>query len=626
MKGQNESLLGEFGVCRQLIHRFRQLVAPLKLRKLWPLHVGILICNLVLKHGRRVFKECFKYLYLRLEKEKIKIVSLEDWTLALQTKGTEKIVRKRIQEDLLLFTKKPLVSCLLPVGCANRSYLQESIDSVLSQYYPCFELVIASYGSLDLQIKALLEEYSRGYSQVKLTFCENASQPSNALQSAMQLAEGEYVFVLNQHDCLSRDALYEMVRKLHLHPEADLIYSDENTIAHHGLFINPLYKPDWCPDSFLSRNYMRHLTMIRKSMILRAGGFRADFAKSYEYDLFLRVVELTDHIVHVPKILYHNRVEPDSSEEDMRALIDAMERRKANALVERNPHCMSSYTIRYQPNPSSKVSIIIPTKDQTTIIKKCIDSIYSKTKYANFEIIVISNNSIDPDLFILLEKYKKNHGNSFRFYVRDIPFNYSQLMNEAVLLAKGDYLLFLNNDVEVISADWISEMTGQAERASIGAVGCKLLYFDDTIQHAGMILGQKNYLAVHTFIGEKRNGPSYFSCLDTINNYSAVTAACMMCRKTVFNEVNGFDEELKVDCNDVDFCLKLKAQGYHNIYLPHVELYHHESLTRGRLILNQHATEQFLKAQKIIRARWPQYLEHDPCYSIHLSERGDFRT
>ena len=614
---QGYFLLDLFVAYGQFLQRCKRIASPLKSQKFWMIRLAILAIKLFLKYKRKIFRGIFKHLYLLFETEPMKIVPMKEWRLTLQERGTEKIVSLRMKEDLRLFTKTPLISCLLQIDRTNLSHLKESIDSVLSQYYPYLELCITSNLPFDPQIKAIVEEYQKGDPRIKLL----------PMQEILSIIEGEYIAILNPHDCLSRDAFYEMVRKIHVYPEADLLYSDEDTISQEGLFTNPFHKPSWCPDSFLSRNYLGHLTFIRKRLILQVGGFEVPF---HEYDLLLKLTEKTSHIVHVPKILYHRRVAPSSSqnteEKNIHAITAAIKRRNEQGQVEPNLLCAGCYTIRYLPPPSSKVSILIPTKDQTAVLKRCIDSIYSKTDDLNFELICVSNNSQDTQLFELLQEYKKTHGDAFHFYERNIPFNYSKLMNEAAAKATGDYLLFLNNDTEILSRDWIREMTGQAARRSIGAVGCKLLYFNDTIQHAGIVLGQKKYLGSHAFVGERRHAPGYFFWLNTINNYSALTSACLLCRKNVFDEVQGFDEEMKVDCSDLDFCLKLKERGYQNVYLPHVELYHHESLTRGDLATDQKSLEQLSRTEKIIRTRWEKYLEHDPCYSIHLNELGNFKS
>jgi GT2 family glycosyltransferase len=283
------------------------------------------------------------------------------------------------------------------------------------------------------------------------------------------------------------------------------------------------------------------------------------------------------------------------------------------------------FTLRYTPNDSHKVSIIIPTKDKADILKKCLESIFQYTHYSNFEVLVVSNNSKENSLFDLLKEYSSKYPDRFKYFEHNILFNYSELMNYAVTKVSGDILLFLNNDTEIIHEGWLEEMLGQAERESMGAVGCKLLYPNDTVQHAGVVVGLGG-AAGHLYVGEDRHALGYFCGLSSINNYSAVTGACMMCRKAVFEEVSGFDKNLSIEFNDTDFCLKLIEKGYYNVYLPQVEVYHHESLTRGYSQATTESTKVSSLEGQIFISRWKKYIEYDPFFSIHFSKKdSNFR-
>jgi GT2 family glycosyltransferase len=492
------------------------------------------------------------------------------------------------QEDLPLFLQTPLFSLIL-VARDNLGHLKKTLASIQGQSYPHWELCLAGSApetGADPRIK----------------IAPGGSEHSMALlwNRALGIASGEYLLWLDAGDTLAKDALYELVKKIHFHPEADLLYSDEEG----------LLKPDWCPDTFLSKNYLGRMLAIRRKLALQVGGLREDFEGALELDFLLRATE-TNKIVHIRKNLYHRLIVPPAEEgAAARALSQALARRGVDAKVEPSGSSPGCFTIRYRPQTGGRVTIIIPTKDKRAVLKKCIDSIYAKTLYPNWELLVVSNNSSEKELFTLLEGVKKVHGDTFHYYESNRPFNYSALMNEAASRASGEHLLFLNNDTEVISPDWIGEMVGQSERAEIGAVGCKLLYFDQTIQHAGIIVGLKERIETHAFRGEMRN------CRDAnrIRNASALTGACLMCKKELFYKIGGFEENLAIAFNDVDLCLRLRELGVRHVYLPHVELYHHESLTRGSPLATKESSKQLEKETALMRDRWAKYLGNDPCY------------
>jgi GT2 family glycosyltransferase len=540
------------------------------------------------------------------ETDPIKILPLDQWHLTLHAKGDAAAFLNRIQEELRSFPKQPDLTLVFSSFRVETNQLKETIDSLTKQYYSHWELRIPDEWKLNSEIQKFIDQICKTEPRIKWGRQDfTRADP--------------YVVLLDPGDSLLPDALFEFVRHLNYFPDTDFIYSDENRISSNGSYLEPFYKPGWCPDSFLSRNYIGSLALVKREIAIQAGKLNPHFSAAQLYDFYLRVTELTNRISHIPKILYNRKNCNNEGASGVQALREALIRRRENGRVDLNRSQTACYTIRYTPAEPHEISILIPTKDQTSILKKCIDSIYSKTTYPNFELIVVSNNSNDPTLFSLLKAYQATHGSRFRFYENNIPFNFSKLMNEAASQASGKSLLFLNNDIEVISPDWIQEMAGQAERSSVGAVGCKLLYFNETIQHAGIIMGMKNNLVSHKFLGADRNDSCYFNQLNTVNNYSAVTAACLMCNKERFHEVNGFDESLQISFNDVDFCLKLREKGYHNVYLPHVELYHHESLTRGSVSATPDSLERFTIELDIMRERWSRYLIQDPCHSKHLN-------
>jgi GT2 family glycosyltransferase len=412
-----------------------------------------------------------------------------------------------------------------------------------------------------------------------------------------------------------------------------MIYSDEDKIDENNTLKDPFFKPDWCPDSFLSKMYTCHLGIYRHSLIKEIGGFRAGYEGSQDYDLVLRLTEKTDKIYHIPKVLYHWRIHPQSTatgtgnvklyayQAAEKAITEALQRRGEKGKVSGVKDYLGHYIIRYQIDEYKPVSIIIPTKDQHQLLNQCLTSIFTKTLYPNYEVILIDNNSQQPETAELINKWVIKEPEKFKCHRLDIPFNFSKINNYAVTKAKGDYLLFLNNDTEVITPDWINALVEQVQRPKIGAAGALLLYENDTIQHAGIIMGIGG-VAGHSHRHFPANTPGYICQVKTINNYLAVTGACLMCRRQVFESIGGFSEDLAVAYNDVDLCLKMIEKGYRNIYLPHVILYHYESKTRGY----EDTPEKEARRQKeanILKSRWLKFLQNDPCYNPHLTKNRE---
>ena len=422
---------------------------------------------------------------------------------------------------------------------------------------------------------------------------------------------------------------------LNQHPQADFIYSDEDKVNRQNIHSDPYFKPDWCPDTFLSRMYTCHLGIYRRALVQQVGGFRTGFEGSQDYDLVLRITEKTQEIYHIADVLYHWRIHSQSTaafadaktyavDAGQKAIAEAITRRGESGQVIPKSQFPGVYTIRYEVKEHKLVSIIIPTKDLADTLDTCLKSIFTLTTYPNYEVIVIDNGSTEATTAQCLDYWQSQQPERFHYYGYDIPFNYSQINNYGVSKAQGDYLLFLNNDTEVISADWVEAMVEQAQRESIGAVGGLLLYPDDTIQHAGVILGLFD-LAGHGHQNYQAGEPGYISQIVSTNNYSAVTAACMMCRRDVFEAVGGFETQLAIAFNDVDFCLKLVSQGYRNVYLPHVVLYHYESKSRGYED-NPEKQARFAGEVAYMKQKWQHLCDHDPCYNPNLTRNNvDYR-
>ncbi len=539
---------------------------------------------------------------------------------------------RKMAQTVEIFSYKPVISVIMPVFNTPERFLREAIASVLNQVYPYWELCIADDASTEPHLQPLLKDFAAQDPRIKVIFRETNGHISIASNSALELATGDFVALLDHDDLLTPDALYEVALLLNQHPEADMIYSDEDKIQEDGKLREPFFKPDWCPDSFLSRMYTSHLGIYRRSLLNDIGGFRVGYEGSQDYDLVLRLTEKTENIFHTPKVLYHWRIHSESTASRLssksyatdaahKALSDALQRRGESGRV--IPISGGHHIVRYDIKDFNRVSIIIPTKNLGHILDKCLTSIFEKTNYPNYEVLVIDNGSTEANTHKIINQWKVKQPYRFRCEVLDIPFNYSKINNYAVERAKGEYLLFLNNDTEVLTPDWMDAMVEQAQRPCIGAVGARLLYPDNTIQHAGVVLSVGG-VAGHSHKHYPSTAHGYFNQIQTINNYSAVTAACLMCRREVFKAVGGFEEDLSVAFNDVDFCIKIVEKGYRNIYLPHVVLYHYESKSRGYEDTPEKQA-RFTQEVMYIQSKWKTSTRHDPCYSSHLTRyREDF--
>ncbi|HAC64801.1 MAG TPA: glycosyl transferase family 2 [Cyanothece sp. UBA12306] len=538
-----------------------------------------------------------------------------------------------MSETAICFKNKPVISVILESHKPQITYFKATIESIINQIYSHWELYISNKILIDPEIKSFLQEYSQKDSRIKIIDYSNNESIVTFLNRVSKIAIGEFITFLDDDDLLSPDALYQVAITLNKHPMADMIYSDEDNISEKNLLKNPFFKTDWCPDSFLSRMYTGNLAVYRRELINKIGGFRMNFEGAKYYDLVLRLTEKTNQIYHIPKIIYHSRTYSTSILKSIhnknhdpsvakKALAEAIKRRGESGKV--MPTIANNYIVRYEIKNHKLVSIIIPTKNLGKILDCCLDSIFTKTDYPNYEVVLIDNNSTENYALEIIQKWQNKEPKRLNVHGYDSPFNYSKINNYAVQFAQGDYLLFLNNDIEIITEDWITAMVEQAQRPSIGAVGALLLYPDNTIQHAGVIIGLTG-LADHCYKHFSKASNQHFNQIQTINNYSAVTAACLMCRTTVFQKVGGFEEQLSIAFNDVDLCLKFLESGYRNVYLPQVQLYHYESKTRG--FENTFEKQNILNKEiEYIKNKWNKYIDHDPCYSPHLTRKyQDFR-
>lgn len=536
-------------------------------------------------------------------------------------------------EKIQNFDYTPLISICIPVYNVERKYLSECLDSILNQSYQNFEICLSNDCSTLKETIDTLNEYEQKDSRIKIYHRKENGHISKATNDALSIASGEFIGLMDNDDLLTKNALYECVKVLNENPQLDFIYSDEDKMDMDGKRRDPHFKSDYAPDTFLGSNYICHFEIMRKSIVDEIGGFRVGLEGAQDYDIFLRFFEKTtrDRIYHIPKILYHWRMIEGSTaatidskgyaiEKGRQAVEDALKRRNIDAEVKVHPN-VPYYLVEYKYDNDPMISIIIPTKDHAETTEQCLKSLYDKTTYSNFEVILMNNNSEKKETFELFASYKAKYDN-FRVVDANYEFNYSKINNQGVNEAKGDYIVLLNNDTEIITPNWLEIMVGYAMQPHIGAVGAKLLYPDDTVQHAGVVLGIGG-IAQHTFIGYNREDPGFYGRLSVPFNYSAVTAACLMVSKEKFNKVNGLEEELQVAFNDVDLNLKLLQHNYYNVCLNQVELYHHESKSRG-LDTTTEKYKRFMSEHDYMKNKWGDLLYRDNFYNPNLSHKLAF--
>ncbi len=552
------------------------------------------------------------------------IFSIEDYNDWLRE-------NKENLDQKIKFSYNPLISVIMPVYNVNPKYLREAIDSVLNQTYSNFELCIADDASTSKETIEVLKEAEKQSSKIKVVYRKENGHISRASNSAIEIAQGEFLALLDNDDVLTENALYEVVKKLNENKDFDLIYSDEDKINLSGRRCDPHFKPDWSPDTLLSHNYICHLAVIRTELVKQVGMFRVGYEGSQDYDLMLRITEKTNKICHIPKILYHWRMVEGStsmttdnksyaSENGIKALKDAFRRRNIKVDIS---NIYTSYIVQYKLSKKPKVSILIPTKDKIDLVLTCIHSIYEKTEYQNFEIIIINNNSQEKRTFLEFGKLQKQYKN-IKIITDNGNFNFSRLNNLGVKNAEGEYILFLNNDIEIIDGKWLEIMLGYAMQDHIGAVGPKLIYKNNTIQHAGVVVGVGvEKIANHASYLKDKFAPALAGRLMVPYNYSAVTGACLLVSKKKYLEVGGLSEDLEINYNDIDFCLKLLQKGYYNVFLPQVEIYHYESLSRGKK-LDEEKEKELRKSISYMHKKWNKFLENDPFYNPNLSKEMCF--
>lgn len=528
----------------------------------------------------------------------------------------------------------PLVSIIVQLDNTGSTFFSKAIASVQKQTYQNWELWLVEKSNLTHEFYDLIDAIASKEKRIQYYFNkEDENRPTN-LNNVLLLCRGEWIVFFNQNDLLRRDALCEIIHVINKHNDLGMIYSDEDKIDFMGERSDPHFKSDWNPDLLRSQNYIAHLCAMRRELVLSVGGIREEFDGSEDYDLILRVSGMLrdDEVFHISKVLYHWRKLPDSTALNENAKPYAWENGRlalqsyldivSPGATARYGIVRHTYRVDYPLVSQPKVSLIIPTRDGYSVLHRCIASILANTRYENYEIIIIDNQSRDYRTLSYMEKIAKlSH---VRILQYDAPFNYSAINNMAVREAEGDIVGMLNDDIEIISEGWLQEMIKHAMRPEIGAVGAKLYYDNDTIQHAGVILGIGG-VAGHSHKHFSKEKGGCFSRLQLVQNYSAITGACLIVHKALYESVGGFDEiNLPVAFNDVDFCLKLQKQGYRNLWTPYVEAYHHESVSRGSEDTAE-KLERFDMETRYMMKTWKKELSRDPYYSSNLNkENGDF--
>ena len=525
-------------------------------------------------------------------------------------------------------TYQTFFSIIMPVYNAPVYFLKLAIESVKKQAYKNWELCIADDKSTNEDVKELLIAYQEKDPRIKVVFRETNGHISNASNSALELATGDFMVLLDQDDELPVHCLYMVAAAINKNKNLCIIYSDEDKIDENGNRFDPYFKTDWNKDLFYGQNMISHLGVYKLSLIKKIGGFRPGYEGSQDYDLALRCIEHLEpgQIHHIPHVLYHWRAIEGSTSVDMsnknyafdaglKALKDHLKRTGQAAIGEQNVY--NSYRVKWNlPEQEPMVSIIIPTKDEVDVLSACVTSVIQKTRYKNFEVLVIDNNSEEPSTLEYLKRVQ-NEYKQVKVYTYNSEFNFSAIVNYGVRKSKGEVVLLLNNDTEVINEDWLCEMVSQSMREEIGAVGAKLFYPNGQIQHAGVFL-YEGHPGNHIYLKREKTDPGYFNKLNLVQNYSAVTAACLAVRKQLYLEVGGFDENnLKIVYNDVDFCLKIRELGYKNLYTPFAQLVHYESLSRGN-DLNEVNFHRFKKEHSYMLTKWKDTVFRDPFFNPNL--------
>ena len=564
-------------------------------------------------------KEFWVRLHERFEPEEI---PYEEW-YPVYRPDEEELARQRKHR----FKNPVLFSIVVPVYRTPEKYLREMIESVLAQTFPGWELCIADASPDDITVRRVLKEYEQKDSRIRVRHLKENKGIAENTNEGFSMAQGDFVCLLDHDDLIAPNALYEAAKAIEANPSCELLYTDEDKVSEDPEdHFQPHLKPDYNPDLLRSNNYICHFLMVKQTLLRKVGGIHTGYEGAQDYDFILRCTEQAGQIVHVPEILYHWRTHRASTadnpaskmyayEAGKKALEDHLKRTGIRGEVSLLPD-FGFYRVQYPVQGEPKVSVIIPNKDQKELLKSCIESLREKTAYKNYEILIVENNSTEEETFRYYKELSRLP--EVRLLRWKKPFNYSAINNFAARHARGEYLLFLNNDVTIREGSWMSEMLGICQRDDVGAVGAKLLYPDNTIQHAGCVIGMGG-IAGAMFVDMPAERSGYLHKASILQDLSAVTAACMMTRKDLFLRLGGFEEKLTVAFNDMDYCLRVCAEGLRVVYDPYACLYHWESKTRGDEDTEE-KVRRFQSEIEYFRTRWIRILKDgDPNYNKNLS-------
>ena len=547
----------------------------------------------------------------------------------------EWLARNKATEDELeeernaVLSVMPTFSIVVPLFRTPKVFFEEMLESVLEQSYARWQLILVNASPENAELAGLVDAACASDARVTSTTLEENFGISENTNAGIDLATGDFVCFFDHDDLLEPDLLFQYAKAINEHPETDLLYCDEDKVTPDGRHIDPFFKPDFSIDLLRNNNYVCHLLCIRKTLLDRLPRNTREYDGAQDHNLTLLAYEHGRHIHHVDRMLYHWRIsatstagsssdKPYATQAGIRAVTAHLERLGIPATVTQNRWAFT-YEVRYHvPEPQPLVSVIIPTCDHHDILEACVESVFGLSTYDNFEVIAVENNSTQPETFECYERLSRLHGERFHVERWEGGFNFSAICNFGASRANGEYLLFLNNDTEVITPDWMERLVGFCSRDDVGAVGCRLIYPDDTTQHAGIVVSGEAANLLHKDL--PRSGFGYFNLAGFDQDLSAVTAACVMVRRDVFDLVAGFDETLAVSYNDVDFCLRIREKGLLVVYTPQVEVRHYETLSRGRdrrgaSRIRQHAE------RALLNERWARmYVDGDPSLNRNLRQ------
>lgn len=559
--------------------------------------------------------------------------------------GEEELKRQRKCSEK--FGIRPKISIIVPCYLTPEQYLVEMMDSVREQSYLDWELCLADATPTD-EVEKVVDAYVQKYEERRIIYrhLEDNLGIAGNTNAGLELAGGDWVALLDHDDLLAKDALFEIVKKINEDPTYGAIYTDEDKVEERrGELVHsqPHFKPDFSIDLLRSNNYITHFFCVKNSIVKEQGGFRSEFDGAQDYDFILRCTEKAEKVGHVPRVLYHWRLHSSSTADNplsKRYAYDAGQR----AIEEHLKRCgeegtvsqlkfFGFYQVRYQTKGTPLVSIIIPNKDESRTLRRCVESL-QQTEYQNYEVIIVENNSVEEETFAYYselcgEPYRKGSmqlscsgtlsgGQSVQVVTWEGDFNYSAINNFGAGFAGGEYLVLLNNDIEILTGDWIEQLLGNCQREKVGIVGTRLYYPDNTYQHAGIVVGIDG-IAANMYPGMRREREGYLHKAALQLNYSAVTAAFLMIKREVFDRIGGFEERLAVAFNDVDLCLRVGKEGYLVVYDPYVEAYHYESKSRGKEDTKE-KIRRFGQEIEFFRTRWIDLLKAgDPCYNPNFS-------